>query len=77
MNKLTTITKYQLNQWIGISESKYYLWQKRLGEPNKHNGHIVRDAGLLNRLNKKKSKTKKRGFDQPGKPHQHRHMDIK
>ena len=129
MKSKTSIAKYQLICWLGISESKYYQWQKRLGEPNKHNGHIVRahwvlpwereaiiqycrtnmqegyrrltymmiddnvvcvspsttyrvlkDAGLLNRWNTKKSKTKKLGFDQPGKPNQPAaagHMDIK
>jgi putative transposase len=126
MKTKTSIAKHQLIRWLGISESKYYPWQKRLGEPNKHNGHIVRDhwvlpgerdaiiqycrtnmqegyrrltymmidddvvyvnpsttyrvlkdAGLLNRWNTGGSKSKKRGFDQPWKPHEHWHIDIK
>ncbi len=28
--------------WIGISESKYFDWKKRHGQPNRHNGRIPR-----------------------------------
>jgi putative transposase len=34
-------------RWLGISHSKYYSWEKRLGQPNQHNGHIVRDHWIL------------------------------
>jgi putative transposase len=47
MNAKTAITKYELIIWLAIFESKYYQWQKCLGEPNKHNGHIVRDHWTL------------------------------
>jgi len=47
MNKRTHISKKVLIQWLDISHSKYYSWEERLGQPNKHNGHIVRDHWIL------------------------------
>lgn len=38
---------------------------------------ILRDAGLLQRWNTAKSPAKGRGFQQPLRPHEHWHMDIK
>jgi putative transposase len=32
--------------WIGLSRSKYYDWQKRYGQINEHNGYIPRDFWL-------------------------------
>jgi putative transposase len=49
MNKQSSISKQQLIDWLGISSSKYYQWQNRLGEPNRHNGHCVRDHWILPR----------------------------
>lgn len=49
MNQRTHISKKVLIQWLGISHSKYYSWEDRLGQPNKHNGHIVRDHWILPR----------------------------
>lgn len=32
----------QMVSWLGISQSKYYQWQKRYGQPNRHNGQMPR-----------------------------------
>lgn len=41
------------------------------------NYRILSNAGLLNKWNKVSSSKKGSGFDQPEKPHQHWHIDIK
>jgi len=38
---------------------------------------VLKSAGLLNRWNKVKKSSKGNGFDQPARPHQHWHTDIK
>ena len=38
---------------------------------------ILKNAGLLNRWNRTKTKSKNRGFEQPTSPHEHWHIDIK
>jgi transposase InsO family protein len=38
---------------------------------------VLRKAGMLNKWNRVKSKSKGHGFDQPHKPHVHWHIDIK
>jgi putative transposase len=38
---------------------------------------VLKNNGMLNRWNKVKSKSKHYGFEQPEKPHQHWHIDIK
>ncbi|MEJ2703002.1 MAG: IS3 family transposase [Sedimentisphaerales bacterium] len=38
--------KQTLIQWIGISRSKFYSWQKRYGKVNEHNRWIPRDFWL-------------------------------
>lgn len=43
MSNKTHISKQQLVDWLGISSSKYYQWQNRLGAPNQHNGHCIRE----------------------------------
>jgi putative transposase len=47
MSSQTHISKQQLIDWLGISSSKYYQWQNRLGAPNQHNGHYVREHWIL------------------------------
>jgi putative transposase len=109
----------------GLSWSRYHDWQKRFGQPNRHNSDTPRDfwlepwekqaiidykkdhmetgyrrltyemldkdivavspstsyrilrlAGLTSRWNNKTLETKRKGFVQPKKPHEHWHMDI-
>jgi len=40
------VTVKQIVAWIGISESKFYLWRKRYGKVNEHNGKVPRDFWL-------------------------------
>lgn len=47
MNSKTHISKQQLIDWLGIFSSKYYQWQNRLGAPNQHNGHCIREHWIL------------------------------
>jgi putative transposase len=47
MSPKTHISKQQLIDWLGISSSKYYQWQNRLGAPNRHNGHCIREHWIL------------------------------
>jgi putative transposase len=47
MSNKTHISKQQLIDWLGISSSKYYQWQNRLGAPNQHNGHCIREHWIL------------------------------
>lgn len=49
MSRRTSIAKKTLIQWVGISVSKYYSWEKRYGTVNRHNGHIVRSHWILPR----------------------------
>lgn len=37
----------EIVQMTGIAKSKYYQWSRRYGQPNGHNGHIIRDHWLL------------------------------
>jgi putative transposase len=36
----------ELLRWIGITKSKYYSWQQRLGHANQHNALVPRDGWL-------------------------------
>ena len=40
------LTVSGLVSWLGISESKYYDWQKRYGQANEHNATMPRDFWL-------------------------------
>jgi transposase InsO family protein len=35
-----------LLHWLGVARSKFDRWSRRLGTPNRHNGHIPRDFWL-------------------------------
>ena len=126
IHPLTDISVNKLIRMVGISQSKYYQWGDRVGQPNHHNAavpknnwildwekeaivnyakshigegyrrltymmldenivavspstvyRVLKANGMLNRWNKVKSKSKQHGFEQPEKPHQHWHIDIK
>jgi transposase-like protein/transposase len=36
----------QLLMWIGLSQSKFYEWQDRYGQPNQHNSDVPRSSWL-------------------------------
>ena len=42
----TEITATNMVNWIGITRSKYFDWQKRYGRVNEHNGWVPRDFWL-------------------------------
>jgi putative transposase len=42
----TEITATNMVNWIGITRSKYFDWQKRYGMVNEHNGWVPRDFWL-------------------------------
>lgn len=47
---LTTRTHIPLKHilgWLGLKKNKYHKWCKRMGIPNKHNGHIPRTTWVL------------------------------
>lgn len=46
-SKRAEISVGQLISWLGIRQSKYYQWQQRYGQPNRHNGQIPRDFWLV------------------------------
>lgn len=46
-SKRAEIRVGQMVSWLGMRESKYYQWQKRYGQPNKHNGQIPRYFWLV------------------------------
>ena len=126
IHPLTDIPVNKLIRMVGISQSKYYQWNDRIGQPNHHNAavpkntwildwekeaivnyakshtgegyrrltymmlddnivavspstvyRVLKSNGMLSRWNKVKSKSKHYGFEQPEKPHQHWHIDIK
>jgi len=39
----TTLPRKNILSWASIRRTTYYDWRKRLGEPNRHNGHIPRE----------------------------------
>ena len=39
----TEISTVRFTVWIGISQSKFYSWQKRYGKVNEHNSWVPRD----------------------------------
>jgi len=43
----TALTKNNLIEMIGITESKYYGWKRRYGEENKHNARLPKSHWLL------------------------------
>lgn len=47
INNKTEISYYSLLDWLGISRSKYYSWNIRLGKENEHNGQIPRSHWIL------------------------------
>ncbi len=126
MHEKTAIRSKTLLSWIGIRESKYYVWLERSRMENRHNGKTPREhwilpwerqaiidyakvhfeegyrrltyvmqddnivavspsttyrvlkcAGVLNCWNNGKPNPKKRGFDQPTRPHKQWHTHIK
>jgi transposase InsO family protein len=42
----TEIAATNMVNWIGITRSKYFDWQKRYGKVNEHNGWVLRDFWL-------------------------------
>jgi len=47
MHNKTNIDYSELIGWLGITKSKYYSWNFRLGKPNEHNGQIPRKHWIL------------------------------
>lgn len=47
MYNKTNIEYNTLISWLGITKSKYYNWNYRLGKPNEHNGQIPRKHWIL------------------------------
>lgn len=47
MAERTTLSKRRLIGWLGIGSGKFYDWQRRLNEPNHHNGQIPKQHWLL------------------------------
>ncbi len=47
VNRKTEISCHRLISWLGISRSKYYSWNIRIGKINEHNGKIPRNHWLL------------------------------
>ena len=44
---LAAVPAKRLVAWLGVSDSKYFDWQRRHGLPNRHNGNVPRDFWLL------------------------------
>ncbi len=47
INNKTEISYQNLINWLGISRSKYYSWNIRIGKLNEHNGKIPRTHWIL------------------------------
>lgn len=47
IHPLTDIQLYKLIGMIGISQSKYYQWNGRIGQPNHHNSTVPKDNWIL------------------------------
>ena len=47
MSRRSGIDRAQLLRWINVRRGRYYEWRKRLGKPNRHNGHIPRIHWIL------------------------------
>jgi len=39
----TTVPRKNILSWASIRRTTYYDWRRRLGEPNRHNGHIPKE----------------------------------
>ena len=47
IHPLTDIPVKKLIRMVGISQSKYYQWNDRIGQPNQHNAAVPRNSWIL------------------------------
>jgi len=45
-NSKVPVGKREMLKQIGIGASKFYDWERRYGQANRHNGHIPREGWL-------------------------------